>query len=302
MTLEWKELLDGRGIVIDSRGDNPTRAWKVTGADGGGITVDPVRDTPHPTKPEYGQPHPDRPGLVVTGVAYTRMGRHVRCEARYQPQEFLIEPEENQDAEDFFGVVPSYEPRTKQLPIIEHVLGTFRDSGTPDQLIWRFVDSMAPFEYTSTIFEVEVNVPVQSTTIDARIAELRPLRDEIGKIHTIAGEEFMFSVLDGEAISASKLKITYRWESDPGIPNTLPVLAQPGPNWNLITSSDGGDFTNRAIVIFDEDTIVPPFKRIDTGAALDDNDLPDATVTPIVQFADVALRNPGGHLTLPGIL
>lgn len=284
----WKELDDGRSIVIDKRGDNPTRAWYIAGAG-----VDAARADTNPVKPERGKPHPNYPDLVVDGVAYRRMLTGTRCEARYVPKGMLYLPGESGDADDFFQISPYFETATRNLPVIEQVRKSFRDSSTPDQLVWKYVDT-APFEYDKLVFTIEVNAEILSTPhVDTMLNTMLALRSELGKIHTIGDIDYQFSVEDAERLSIDRYKFVYKWTNDPGIPNTLATTDIVGSNWARIGTYAYG-FT-------DDDYIIPPFSRFDTGPARDANGFPDPTLPPVVVISPIALTSPGGHLRLPGI-
>ena len=285
----WKELDDGRSIVIDKKGDNPTRAWYIAGAG-----VDAARADTNPAKPERGKPHPDNAGLVVDAVAYRRMLLGTRCEARYIPSEFLDRPVEPGDDDEFFQISPYYERVTRKLPIIEMVRKSFRDSQTPDALVWDYVDDVAEFEYDRLAFTIEVNADIASTPqVDTMLNLMVGLRSELGKIHTIGGIDYQFSIEDAERLSVDKYKFVYKWTNDPGIPNTLVYNAQAGPNWALI-GGYGYGFT-------DTDYIIPPFSRFDTGPVIGSDGFPDPSQPPEVVISPIALTNPNGHLSLPGI-
>jgi len=285
----WKEQDDGRAIVIDKKGDNPTRAWFIAGA-----SVDAARNDTNPVKPERGDPHPEHPFIVVDAVAYHRMLNGTRCEARYIPNEFLSIAQESGDDAEFVQISPYFETIERKLPVIQQVRQSFRDSTTPDRLVWEYVD-VANFVYDRLAFTIEVNADISSTPqVTTMLATMDALRSELGNIHLINGIEYQFSVQDAERLSKDKYKFVYKWSSDPGVLNTLDATITHG-NWAMVGTRGYG--------FADMDFIVPPFSRLDTGPAMNDDipPMPDPTLPPIIQVSAIARHNDNGYLLLPGI-
>jgi hypothetical protein len=291
----WKELDDGRSIILATNGAQPTRAWYVKGA-----TVDAALADPNPARPFRGQAHPDYPGLVVETAAYRKYLLGVRVEARYVAEEYLGEPPEPGTDENYIDINPYFEPHSRELPVIETYVQAFRDSDTPDQTLWRFSNRTVPYIYDRLAFSIEVNAELPSTaSVSVMLNEMRNLRSQVGKIHTIDGNKYVFSVEDAGRINKDRYKFVYKWVDDPGVPNTLNIVQQPndrnGANWGY--TATGG---SSAYGFADMDHIIPPFSRIDTQWDTTDG-VPDPSISPLFRVVPEGLEDPQGWMTLPGI-
>lgn len=287
----WKEIRDGRTIVLDEKGDNPARAWYIPGA-----SVDAARVDTNPSRPERGDPHPDDPNIVALKISYAPWLAGTRCEAQYIPAEHLPEEEDTTTDIDFFdGDGHTYHIK-REVPVIHQVKQSFEGAGNPDLLIWRRLDSnlIAPFEYPATEFTMEVIAEIPSTpALDVMLLLLDKLREEDGKIHRINGTDYEFGSEGTDRISKDKYRMNYRWRSDPGLPNTLAYTDTFGANWAKVGTHGYG--------FYDNELIIPGFSRVDIGGDVDANGDPDPTKVPLFVVSPTRKRNENGWRSLPGI-
>lgn len=290
MPFVWNEVRDGRSVLVDTKGDQKTRAWYIPGA-----SPDPARVDTNPARPERGDEHPDFPGLVANSISYAHYLAGTRCEATYIPAELLQDEQENDTDIDFFDGDGHTVHIKREIPVIEYVKQSMTDSSSPDQYIWRPVDPklIAPFEYTAIEFSTEIIAQITSTPhLDQMLLILDRLREEDGKIHRINGVDYSFGTEGTERVSKDKYRLVYTWRSDPGLPNTLAYNTQISPNWAWIGGYGYG--------FYDNEFIIPPFSRIDTGPALTGG-VPDPTIPPVLVASPTKIRNDDGWQTLPGI-
>lgn len=287
----WKQLKDGRNIVIADSGRGETRAWYIAGAN-----PDAVIEDTNPVKPIRGQADPHT-GLYCNKVGYAHYGHGTRCEAEYVPQEYLDTADESDTTDDWFDADGYTHNVHGKPPVIEKIKQSMNADGNADVHIWRFLDpaQVASHANTGIGFAIEVVASVQSTPeLDTMISLLAAVRNEQGKIHKISGIDFEFSVEASERIDKDRYRFVYRWQEDPGIRNTV---AWDGPvqgNWGPL----GGYMVGFA----NDDYIIPPYSRLDTAPYIDTaTGEPDPTQLPVLQVAPTRLRNDLGWMTLPGM-
>ena len=300
MALVWKEQYFDRGLTGSSSGIGRTRGWNVTGGGPDVVAVDGQA-------PQFGDTHPDQPGLVVNNVSFLPTGFGTRVIAQYVPKEFQDQtPPENQDDDQWTGIDTTFEDVDVEIPVFQLVTKEFPTTGGGTQTldVWQPVEQKATFRYARIVHRVTLNAMVAGGGgIVTALNIAQAVHEQTNKLHTIAGKKYLFTAERSRRTKINLYPHTYRWAFDPGIPNTIEFDTSAGPNLMLIGSL-GFPYANPnasgAPAEFTHPTnpngyIIPPYYRMDTAP-----DGTDPTQPPVIKFSKAYLEDPAGYLTLPG--
>lgn len=303
MALVWNEQHFDRGVSASSSGVGRTRGWNVTGD---GASPDLVAQDA--LSPQFGDEHPDYPGMVVNNVSFLPEGRHTMVRAQYVPREFQDPiPPESEDEEEFIKMDVTFEDVDVEIPIFQLVTKEFPNGpdSTVTMNVWKPIDQKATFRYSRTVHRITLNAMVLGgggVITQMRIA--RYVREQANKIHTIDGVKMLFKADSVRRTKIDQYPFTYRWIDDPGIPNTFEFDTSAGPNLMVIgtvgipyanPSAPGApaEFTHPDT---DNGYILPPYYRVDTSP---DGD--DPTNPPIITYSKSYIEEPSGYTMLPGV-
>lgn len=284
-----KELYSYRGSDQTDGIDRLTRGFSVEGQ-----TVDAARANAN--IPKYRDPHPDRPGLLVQAVNATPRGSGSLVTVSYVPAAYVggSVPPVNQYADGFVGIDTSFEDTTVDIPLFERNKVTFGEGDAAvEKQVYQRRDDVMPYGYSRSVIRVPISITLTTSgNFNVAVAVGSVISAQINKLHTINGKTYLFKPEGLSQRGSNEFVGTYRWYSDPGVPNVLSVPfggVQPAPNlvW-------GPGFTT-LYPFFDEDFIIPPFN----GVRIDGDEDPEQA--PHVTFFDRFLSEPNGWQTLPGI-
>lgn len=283
----WIEEHFDRGLTLSAQGTGRTRGFKVVGS-----VPSVAANEPEAAALSFGTPHPDDPGLVVNNCAFTPTGYGTEVRANYVPLEYIDQPPpENDTGIDWTNVDSTFEHVDTDIPIFQLVRKNFPTAGggTEEIQVWQRAQHVKKFRNTRVVYRLTVNAEFTSDgTVNTLFQLTQAISNENNKLHTINGRKYLFNADGARRIDKDNYQFTYRWTSDPGIPNTLIFEDQSSPNI--------GGIGVYGFPFFNANYIIPPFFSLD--AAPTDG---DPTQAPTVVFSPIYLENPNGHLTLPGI-
>lgn len=298
MALVWKEQYFDRGVSDSSSGVGRTRGWIVSGDS---ASPDVVAADTNPAAPYFGKVHEDYPRLVVNNVSYLPQGRHTVVRASYVPEEFQDPiPPELDTGLDFFKIDTTFEDVDVDIPVFQLVTMKTTDAagGVISQDVWKPVSQKATFRYARIVHRVTLNATIAGGAgIVTQLGISQAITEETNKIHQIGGVKYLFKSDSVRRTKIDEYQFTYRWISDPGIPNTLNFDMMASPNIALIGSygfpvANLNDFPHPNNL---NGYVIPPFHRLDTAP-----DRTDPTNVPVVTISPSYIENLNGYLDLPG--
>ena len=255
--------------------------------------------------PRYKEAHPDFSGLVVRDINTSWQGCDTHVVVTYVPSQYVGVniPPVDQFAEDFIGIDITFDDVTVDIPLYQQ---TKIKIGQPPTVIekdvWQRRQDVMPYQYSRSIVRIDMALELDTASnfgITTALSDL--IEAQINKIHRLPnGRDYLFKPEGMDQRGEKAFNITYRWYSDPGVPNTLlehfgtniilPPINQPGGLIGLI----GGT----AYPFFDENFLIPPFNGVRI-----DGDKEDAEAPPKVTFFERFDRSMlTGWATLPGII
>lgn len=280
------ELRSYRGSTLRDGTPSKRRGFRVVG-----MNMDVAIN--QPGIPQYRDEHPDFPGLLAANRTATHMGRdtHVVWEYVEAPYVGGSIPPVNQFAEDFIGKDVSFETKQYSIPLMRAAEITVGEgeSAVTKTVFEKFEDSLAidvPVPYHR--IPLGFTLP-ESATLEDSINVTKIITAQVGKVHTIFGEDFLFTCEGIDQNGLRDYNVVYRWTADPGLVNELETQFGPsaGPNLRYIGST--------IYPVFNADFLVPPFQAL----RIDGNQDPEQP--PIVTFFNKNKREPDGWQLLPGI-
>lgn len=284
-----KELYAYRGASQRDGVDTLTRGFSVEGQG-----VDVARA--NPGIPRYRDEHPDNPGLLARDFNASPRGADSLVTVSYSPEAYVggTVPPVNQYAEGFVGVDTTFEDTTVDIPLFERNKVTFGEGDAAvEKLVYQRRDDVMPYGYSRSVIRVPISITLTTSgNFNVAVALGSVISAQINKLHTINGKTYLFKPEGLTQRGSNEFVGTYRWYSDPGVPNVLSVPfggVQPAPN--LIW----GRGLTTLYPFFDEDFIIPPFN----GVRIDGDQDPEQA--PHVTFFERFEREPNGWQTLPGI-
>lgn len=283
---EWEEMYDYRGNSLRDGVPGRTRGFRVEG-----MNVDVAVD--RPGLPQYGDEHPDDPGLLARDRTSTPYGTGALVVWTYVATAYFggSGPAINQFAEGFIGKDVSFDSEDVEIPL-------FRRAGITTTVNDLPVSQIVFADFRSGL-KLRRRTPYYSVPIAIELPESNSLNDvfnitqvivaQFDKIHTIFGKKLLFACEGIDQNDPTRFKATYRWYEDQGIPNTL------SNQFTAFESDNLGRIGTTIYPFFDSTYMIPPFK----GMRIDGN--PDPTQPPDVTFFDKHAEEPNGWQTLPGI-
>lgn len=297
MAIDWQssELYFPQQIDEGAGGESRVRGWYVDAT--------PEEAQASPGAPSVGESHPSVTGLVVQNVSFVPQGVGTSVRASYVPTEFSGgPPPENIQDDDYVSIDSTFEDVEVDIPVYQVVVKLLSNGQGIQPILqttYQPVENKARFFYTRAVHRVTLNVGMMvSATVPAQIQLVQNITDQANKIHTIGGTDLLFKPDNIRRFNAEKRQFTYRWVSDPGVPNTLApfeeVLSNPAGNGQL------GRIGSYLFPHADNDFIIPPFNRLDTAPGeVDGSQSPN--VAPVVRVNENHERDAQGYLSLPGV-
>lgn len=287
--MSLNELHVGRGISESSAGFGRTRTWR-----GLIMTVDQAKSDPD--APRFNDPHPDDPNLVVSNASFVPEGPHVLVRANYVDSIFQDStPPENQTDEEWTQINTTFEDVDVDIPIFELVTKQFptASGGSESKDIWQIAEQTATFRYARAVHRITLNATVMGGAgVATQLAISSAINEQTNKLHRIGGAQYLFKADNVSRTAEDQYQFTYRWLTDPGVPNTLGPLFTASYSPNLKEFN----FSSFAYPVYDDDFIIPPFHRLDYGPSSS-----DPSDAPEIAFSLQYVENDNGHLTLPGV-
>ena len=298
--IDWlaAERYFDRTVGEDNAGDTRRRGFSVVGSTPDVAKADPGR-------PLVGDPHPDDAALVIQTVSFSPTGYGALVIAQYGLSEFSGgPPPENVQDDAYFTIDTSFEDVNVDIPVFQQVtklMFTASGTGPPsEQTVYQPVETRT-FRYTRSTHRVTLNVDaILAATVPAQLAFVEQIMQQANKIHRINGRDLLFKPDNARRFTPEKRQFTYRWISDPGIPNTLTFEETVNPTRGSASAQFGriGSILYPFTTVGGDEFILPPFSRLQTGPVEDD----DPTQVPVLYYTDNHKRANNGYLTLPGVV
>lgn len=279
-----------RGVSSSSGIATRTRGFRVVG-----MNVDQALNTTG--VPVYKSAHPDYADMWAKDFSTTWQGCDTHVVVTYVPKEFIGVgiPPVDEFGEEFVGVDQTFDDVDVDIPLYQQT--TIKVGNPPDvvsQLVWQRRTDVMKYQYSRNIIRIDIALELDTeSNFDVAMSIGVPIRAQINKIHTLPdGKDYLFKPEGLDQSGPKQFKATYRWYSDPGVPNVLAaefggVFA--GENLQLL----GGT----GYPVFDEDFLIPPFNGVRI-----DGDAEDPTNAPKVTFFErFDTSDPQGWRSLPGV-
>lgn len=301
--IEAKRLhLEGNSPAFDASGVSDSIVWVVNTT-----PVDMILSSKLATLGAIrGVVHPDIPAIVVNSTKIIPTGHGCKITVEYRLPEFLDTTVENDQDLGWWDMDATFEGVSLDIPVFQKVTKTFSSVGPPAP-IFQPVERIKKFQYKRVVNRITINAEIPALiNIESQFALTEYINQQNNKLHKIGGRWYVFEADGLRRLSEGLWQFTYRWSSDPGVPNTLDLpiegdFAVNETEYYPLSWKPGDGGFSEFVPDPQESWIKLPHHRLDTGMSDSPSTPPAVAVAP--QFLVGSNTGDGdGYTLLPGVI